>query len=234
MTTVLPLIRAEGANDGQAKILVLGVPAASQIQTAAAGLGAEVWAVENLDQLGRCAGESSWGCLVADPLALNEEDNARISTFVKDWPGFPLVVWSPSLERRSAIQLLREGALDALHSPEDEARLRTALSEATRIGGDRHHHWRECREVTKRFEELNTKERMVLALLLRGRTNKEIALEFEFSLRTVEARRQRILRTMQAENAIDLAVLLCRRGLIDEALQPPADPPSASHQSASA
>ena len=217
-------IGAETGHEGPAKVLVLGGWTAEGIPGAAAGLDAELWIIDNVDELANYVDEGSWGCLVADPLALNEQDKIRLSTFVRDFPSFPLVVWSPSLERRSAVDAIRAGAFDALHNPEDDAQLPAALSDALRTGREKLEAWREHREVARRLENLQPKERKVLALVLQGRTNKEIATELDYSLRTVEARRQRILRTMQAENAIDLAVLLSRRGLIDEALEAPQEP----------
>jgi FixJ family two-component response regulator len=221
MRTVMPILRTENGQNGPGRVLVLGRTAAAEVQRAVTGLAAEIWVVDAVDELLSCVDENAWGCLVADPHSFTSEDQVRICALTRDWPGFPFIVWSPAIELRSAIDALKQGAFDVLQSPMDEAILSPTLAEALRSGRERHEAWRATREMAKRFEQLSLNERSVLALVLQGRTNKEISTQLDFSLRTVEARRQRILKTMQAENAIDLAVLLARHGLVDEALTIP-------------
>jgi len=226
------MLRAENGQNGPARVLLLGRSAAEDVQKAVAGQAAEIWMVDSIPELFACVDEGSWGCLIADSVSLSVEDQAQIHTFLKDWPSFPLIVWSPTLVIRPAVEAVKQGALEALRQTEDEMLLPTAIGDAIRVGRERNEQWRAGREAAKKFQQLSTNERSVLALVLQGRTNKEISTQLDYSLRTVEARRHRVLRTMQTENAIDLAVLLCRHGLIDEALKsPPGEP---KPQSASA
>jgi two-component system response regulator FixJ len=233
MRTVFPMLRAENGQNGPARVLLLGREAAADVQKAVAGLAAEIWMVDSVDELLSSVDEGSWGCLVADSASVSSGEQGRLADFLATWPSFPLIVWSPSLEIRSAVESIKHGALEALRSPQDESLLPTAISDAIRTGREKHEQWRSSREVARRFHLLSANERSVLALVLQGQTNKEISTRLDFSLRTVEARRQRILRTMQSENAIDLAVLLCRQGLVDEALKSPSQPEGPA-QSASA
>jgi FixJ family two-component response regulator len=233
MRTVLPTLRAETGQDGPGRILVLGRAAAEDVQRSVTGQAAEIWVVDGVDELSACVDPGSWGCLVADPVPLGDGDRHMFSALLRDWPGFPLVVWSANIEVRSAVDVMQQGALQVLRNPEDEALLPSVLADALRSGREKHEAWRASCEAAKKFHQLSADERSVLALLLHGRTNKEISHQLAHSLRTVEARRQRILRTMQTENAIDLAVLLARRGLIDEALILPPQPEKRA-QSASA
>jgi DNA-binding NarL/FixJ family response regulator len=73
------------------------------------------------------------------------------------------------------------------------------------------------------LEGLSESEKLVLSLVMKGRTNKEIATQLDCSLRTVESRRHKILRLMQTDNAITLAALLGRHGMIDQIVEFTAD-----------
>jgi FixJ family two-component response regulator len=123
---------------------------------------------------------------------------------------------------------MKWGALDVLRKPLDNGALATVLQNALRTARDRFLRWQEYRAVVKQFSQLSASEKSVLSLVMQGRTNKEIASKLDCSLRTVEARRQRILRIMETENAIELAVVLARHGLMDVAVGLPVPAPAAN------
>lgn len=56
----------------------------------------------------------------------------------------------------------------------------------------------------RRFELLSPRERQVLELIARGRSNKEAGRELGISPRTVEGHRARVMEKLGARNAVDL------------------------------
>lgn len=114
----------------------------------------------------------------------------------------------------------KAGAVEFLEKPVDDERLLEALQEAVR----RHVRTRERqvadRESRERFGRLSEREREVLAQVVAGSTNKEIARALQLSPRTVETHRANLSAKLEAES---LAVLIRRyANLVDEAAAGPA------------
>ena len=117
----------------------------------------------------------------------------------------------------------KSGAAEFLEKPVDDERLIEALQVAVRQhvrSRERHQTDREARE---RVRQLSEREREVLALIVAGLTNKEIARALGgLSPRTVETHRAHLFAKLGAES---LAQLIRRyAALVDEAPPPPAHP----------
>ena len=117
----------------------------------------------------------------------------------------------------------KSGAAEFLEKPVDDERLIEALQVAVRQhvrSRERHQTDREARE---RVRQLSEREREVLALIVAGLTNQEIARALGgLSPRTVETHRAHLFAKLGAES---LAQLIRRyAALVDEAPPPPAHP----------
>jgi FixJ family two-component response regulator len=189
--------------------------------------------VRSLEDLVPAADESSWGCVLVDGTLLSGDDGDRLVSLGRERPGFPWLLWAAELDVPGTVKAIKQGAVEVLRNPNDNAALPAAIQEAVRVGRERFDAWCQHRDIVKQLDQLSASEKHVLALVLQGRTNKEIATQLDFSLRTIEARRQRVLNIMQAQNAIETAVMLARHGLMDEVLEA-AKPADASPQTASA
>ena len=65
--------------------------------------------------------------------------------------------------------------------------------------------------IQERLSQLTSGEHEVLDLILQGRCNKEIASQLQLSVRTVEDRRARLMRKMQAKSLAQLVQLATAR-----------------------
>lgn len=232
MSTVLPMVRPaptgqNGSSQAGATVWVLHreADAVAQVKELAPVLHASVEAVRSLAEVRERADEHGWGCILVDYAAFRSDLQGQGAEFSEERPAYPLVVWSSQLDVPVSVEAMKLGAIDVLRKPADNGSLAGAVKNALRIGRERLLKWQESQTVLRHYEQLSDAEKAVLSLVLQGFTNKEIATQVDCSLRTVEARRQRILRTMQSENAIDLAVLLSRHGVMDRALEAPIAPP---------
>jgi two-component system response regulator DctR len=79
-----------------------------------------------------------------------------------------------------------------------------AASEAAVQGG------REREAVRARLAELTEREREVMAQIIQGAANKQIADELDISVRTVEVHRARVFDKMDVKSAVELANLVRR------------------------
>jgi len=236
MSAVLPMVRAAnsvhaGNPAGAAKVLVFhkDADAVGFVAELAHQLHASVTPVSSFRDLLDRADERGFGCVLVDYAACRAEVLEQVAAFTHDRPGYPLVVWSGQLEIPLSVEAMKWGALDVLRKPLDNAAIPSVVENALRVGRERQARWNEYRAVVKQLGLLSANEKAVMSLVMQGRTNKEIALEVDCSLRTVEARRHRLLATMQSENAIELAVVLARHGLIDDVINSPTARVAAPH-----
>jgi two-component system response regulator FixJ len=241
MSSVLPMFRSgisllsghapgTGAASLPAKILLLhrDADSAAAVSEVTQAVPASVVTVGSVRELLEQADDRTYGCVLVDYAAFRSEVLAHIASFAKERPAFPFIVWSSQLEIPLGVEAMKWGAVDVLRKPLDNGALATVLQNALRTARDRFLRWHEYRAVVKQFGQLSASEKSVLSLVMQGRTNKEIASKLDCSLRTVEARRQRILRIMETENAIELAVVLARHGLMDAAVGLPVPAPAAN------
>ena len=113
-----------------------------------------------------------------------------------------------------SVRAMKAGAFDFLQKPARAdtllARVYAALrqDEKRRAGAAVHDQARE------QLARLTPRERDVLAHLLRGLTNKQVAREMRISPRTAEVHRRNILQKTRARNLLELDEICRRAGLV--------------------
>jgi FixJ family two-component response regulator len=125
----------------------------------------------------------------------------------------PIFVISGQGDIPTAINAIRNGALDFIEKPFDPATVVTRVREA--IGA-----WqntsREDSILTHDFpghERLTARERQVLERIAHGASSKEASRELAISPRTVEVHRARIMEKLGAKNAADLMRIVMGKGI---------------------
>jgi FixJ family two-component response regulator len=112
-----------------------------------------------------------------------------------------------------SVRAMKAGAADFLIKPVDETELLGAIeraaARAARDGAER----AECNAVRQRVDHLTPREREVLALVVAGRLNKQIAHELGTVEKTVKVHRARVMAKMQADSLADLVRLAERAGI---------------------
>lgn len=120
----------------------------------------------------------------------------------------PIIMLTGHGDVPAAVQAIKNGAVDFIEKPANEADLLTALAEAASVLRDRPRRAVPPDEVEERLARLTTREREVLDHLVLGRINKEIAETLGISQRTVEIHRARVREKMQARGISDLIMML--------------------------
>ena len=124
----------------------------------------------------------------------------------------PVLVISGHGDIPTAIDAIRNGALDFIEKPFDPAAVVTRVRDAI---GAWHTGYREDKLVVRDFpgrERLTVRERDVLERIARGASNKEAGRELGISPRTIEVHRARIMEKLAAKNAADLMRIVLRGG----------------------
>ena len=101
----------------------------------------------------------------------------------------PVIVMTGHGDVAMAVQAMKLGAIDFLEKPFQDESLVAALERGFELLACRTQSEEERREAERSMEALSPRERHVLGLLSEGKSNKEVALELDLSVRTVEMHR---------------------------------------------
>jgi FixJ family two-component response regulator len=106
-----------------------------------------------------------------------------------------------------SVQAMKDGAVDFLTKPVDDAELLTAIDRAL----EHNREWRQARaeqdEFARRFRLLTPREREVMGHLLLGKLNKQVAADLGTVEKTIKVHRTRVMEKMQVRSLAELARL---------------------------
>jgi two-component system, LuxR family, response regulator FixJ len=126
----------------------------------------------------------------------------------------PVVVITGHGDVPLAVEAMRAGAMDFLEKPfDDEVLLASVRSAFEKRDGDSKRR-AERAEIETRLAALSGRERDVLAGLVAGRANKQIAYDLGISPRTVEIYRANLMNKMQAGSLSDLVRMALIVGIV--------------------
>jgi FixJ family two-component response regulator len=139
---------------------------------------------------------------------LRAEDSQLPIVFITGYGDIPM-----------SVQAMKEGAIEFLTKPFREQELLDAIQ----LGLSRDRSWleseRELASLRARFEDLSRRERQVMAWVVTGRLNKEIAGNLGISEITVKVHRGQVMRKMCASSLPDLTRMADRLNLTPPKLQ---------------
>lgn len=159
---------------------------------------------------------SASGCILLDLRMPGVEGLGVQSALAARGIGMPIIVLTAHGDAASARAALKGGAFEFLEKPVDDALLGKTIEAAlARDAQERALAGR--REVLRRqLERLTPREREVLDRVVRGQHNREIALEFGISPRTVEVHKARIMDKLQVERMPELIHIAIELGLVPD------------------
>ena len=111
-----------------------------------------------------------------------------------------------------AVQSLKSGAYDFLEKPFNDDHIVDLALEAMARHRARRAETLSRADLAARFAALSVREAEVMALILDGQLNKQIADRLGIAIRTVEVHRSRVLQKTGARNSVELAQMKARLG----------------------
>jgi FixJ family two-component response regulator len=116
----------------------------------------------------------------------------------------PVVVLTAHGDVATVRAALKNGALDFLEKPVEDAMLLDVLQNALRVDRERRASATARSAATGRLERLTAREHEVLALLAAGRQHRDIAAHLGISPRTVEVHKARIMEKLDCHSLAEV------------------------------
>jgi RNA polymerase sigma factor (sigma-70 family) len=116
----------------------------------------------------------------------------------------PVIILTAHGDVASARQALKNGAFDFLEKPVDDKALSGTIDAALSADAEIQQRAGRTAAVKAQLERLTPRERQVLEAVVAGRHNREIAVDLDISVRTVEVYKARIMDKLQIERLPDL------------------------------
>jgi FixJ family two-component response regulator len=111
---------------------------------------------------------------------------------------------------------MKAGAIEFLTKPFRDQDLLDAIQRGLAINRTRNREAAVSAHLKRHFDELSPRERQIMALVVAGRLNKQIAAELGVSEITVKVHRGLLMRKMQARSLVDLVRIADRLGVPGE------------------
>ena len=128
-------------------------------------------------------------------------------------PDMPIIFITACADVATSVEAMKAGAFEFLTKPVREEALLAAISQALDRSRRTLEHEAGLAALRRRYAALTTREREVMALVVTGLLNKQVAGELGISEITVKAHRGQVMRKMKADSLPALVTMAARLDL---------------------
>ena len=144
--------------------------------------------------------DASLGCVITD-IRMPDMSGIDLLRRLKELKvGIPVIVITGHGDVPLAVEAMKIGAVDFFEKPFNDDQLVASVRAALQHQQDQTKRGAERTEIEHRISKLSAREKDVLAGLIEGRANKQIAFDLGISPRTVEIYRANLMNKMQADS----------------------------------
>lgn len=144
------------------------------------------------------------GCLVTDVRMPGMSGLDMHERLQATGVSLPTIMVTGHGEVPDAVRAMKAGCVDFIQKPWSNAALLDRVRDAMQMDQDQRSLSAERGEVLERFEKLTARERQVMAAVVEGRLNKQIASELGLSHKTIEVHRAHVMEKMSAASLAKL------------------------------
>ncbi|WP_458218699.1 response regulator transcription factor [Paracidovorax citrulli] len=168
------------------------------------------WFCSAADFLQAWSGETGPACLLLD-VRMPGMSGIDVQHFVG--VDVPAVMVSGYTDVPAIVQAMQAGAVDFLQKPVTEAVLLPAVSRARRLAVEAFGRRQELRRLQSLLQRLTPREREVMAWVVTGRLNKQVASELGTVEKTIKAHRARVMQKLEVGSLPELVRIADKMGL---------------------
>jgi len=125
----------------------------------------------------------------------------------------PVIFIASSRDVATTVRAMKAGALDFLIKPIEPEKLLASVNRAITLDRARLAEAMRVRSVRQRYDRLSDRERWVMAGVVQGKLNKQLAAEMYISERTVKSHRAKLMTKLEVESMTDLVRISLLLGL---------------------
>jgi len=156
------------------------------------------------------------GCIVLD-VRLPGPSGLESQRALIESSHLPIIFISGHGDIPMSVRAMKSGAIEFLTKPLHEQALLDAIQAGIERDRARRQDAKLVAELQACFDSLTPREREVLALVITGRRNKQIAAQAELSEMTVKVHRSHIMQKMRASSLVDLVRMADKLGVSTKA-----------------
>ncbi|MCG6986878.1 MAG: response regulator [Gemmatimonadetes bacterium] len=150
------------------------------------------------------------GCLILD-LRMPEMSGAELQSRLRSMDShLPVIFVTAHGDVPTAVSAMKAGAVDFIQKPFTDEKLLDKVHQALELDAGRRRERAGLEAIRGHLDSLTPREREVLALVVEGKHNKNIARALGISQRTVEAHRARLMHKMDASSVPSLVQQVMR------------------------
>jgi len=179
-------------------------------------LRGEVWTVEAFDSAEAFLAHDKrrgTGCLVLDVAMPGIDGFALQRLLAEEGSAMPIVFLTGHGDIPMSVQAMKHGAVDFLTKPVNGQALLRAVRAALALDASTRQARTEMADLEDRLASLTPREREVLAAVVKGKLNKQIAGELGIVEQTVKFHRARIMDRMRVRTLAELMHVAIRLGV---------------------
>ncbi|HEV7607809.1 MAG TPA: response regulator [Steroidobacteraceae bacterium] len=151
-------------------------------------------------------------CLVLD-VSLPELNGLELQKRIANRPGLPIIFITGRGDIPMSVEAMKAGAVEFLTKPFGPEELLDAIRGALERSRASLAHEAEQKVLSDRYETLTARERQVMALIVRGLLNKQVAAELDLSEITIKVHRSRAMRKMRVKSFAELVSMAAQLGI---------------------